>query len=238
MLAGQIGNIHSIEDVLSVMRAIDRALPDTDGVKWFNFLYLSVTEAVQAEATGWEDWPFLKRLDVVFAMLYFDAIKAWEQNPAKTPHAWRPLLRARHLSGRAPIQFALAGMNAHINHDLVIALDHMAALDGGYPSRSGARFNDFMRINDILEEREAALRQRLTTGLAGKIDRAFGDVDSVVVMWNVRQAREAAWTNGELLWHLRATPRLQADYLEHLDQFASFAGRGLLVPRLGIAAGA
>ena len=76
MLAGQIGSINSIEDVLSVMRAIDRALPDTDGVKWFNFLYLSVTEAVQAETTGWEDWPFLKRLDVVFATLYFDAIRA------------------------------------------------------------------------------------------------------------------------------------------------------------------
>jgi hypothetical protein len=43
-------------------------------VKWFNFLYLSVTEAVQAETIGCGDWPFLNRLDVVFAMLYFDAI--------------------------------------------------------------------------------------------------------------------------------------------------------------------
>jgi hypothetical protein len=48
----------------------------------------------------------------------------------------------------------------------------------------------------------------------------------------------SAWTNGELLWRLRATPRLQADYLAHLDQFASFTGSGLLVPRLGLGAGA
>jgi hypothetical protein len=234
MLAGHIGSINTIEDVLSVMRAIDRALPDTDGLKWFNFLYLSVTEAVHAEESRWEDWPFLQRLDVVFATLYFDAITAWERDPEKTPRAWRPLLRARQLSGRAPIQFALTGMNAHINHDLAIALDRMAAFDGRYPARAGARFNDFTRVDDILEEREAALRERLTTGIAGKVDRAFGDVDSVVMMWNVRRAREAAWTNGELLWHLRATPRLQADYLQHLDHFAAFAGRGLLVPRLGI----
>ena len=237
-MLGQIGSINTIDDVIAVMRAIDRALPDTDGVKWFNFLYLSVTEAVAVDTSSWEDEPFLKHLDVVFATLYFDALRTWEQDPAKTPHAWRPLLRARYLSGRAPIQFALAGMNAHINHDLAVALDRLAALDGRYPPRGGARFNDFTRMNGLLEGREAALREQLTTGLAGKIDRAFGDVDSVVMMWNVRKAREAAWTNGELLWRLRATPRLQADYLEHLDQFASFAGRGLLVPRLGLGVGA
>jgi hypothetical protein len=237
MLAGQIGSIYTIEDVVSAMRAIDRVLPDTDGLKWFNLLYLNVTEAMQPDASPWEDWSFLQRLDVVFASLYFDAITAWEQDPSKTPHAWRVLLKARRLSGRAPIQFALAGMNAHINHDLAIALDRLAALDGGYPPRPGARFNDYTRVNDILERMEAALREQLTTGIAGKIDRTFGDVDSVVMMWNVRKAREAAWTNGELLWRLRATPRLQADYLEHLDQFASFAGSGLLVPRLGLGAG-
>jgi hypothetical protein len=237
MLAGQIRSVSTVEDVLSVMRAIDRTLPETDGVKWFNLLYLRVTEAVQAEASRWEDWPFLQRFDVVFAALYFDAIAAWDRDPAKTPHAWRPLLRARYLPGRAPIQFALAGMNAHINHDLAIALERLAALDDRYPSREGARYSDFRRVNDILEHMEAALREQLATGLAGKIDRASGDVDSIVMMWNVRNAREAAWTNGELLWHLRATPRLKADYLAHLDHFASFAGRGLLVPRLGAGVG-
>ena len=233
MLAPQIGAIETIDDVISTMRAIDRALPANDGVKWFNLLYLGVTEAVGADANRWEDWPFLTRFDVVFAALYFDAIVSWEQDRAKTPHAWRPLFKARYEAGRAPIQFALAGMNAHINHDLAIALDRMAAVDGGFPSRDGARFRDFTRVNDVLEQMESLLRERLTTGLAGAIDRAWGDLDSVIVMWNVRQAREAAWTNGELLWHLRPTPRLQRDYLAQLDQFASFAGQGLLVPRLG-----
>jgi hypothetical protein len=238
MLARQIGTVSTIEDVIGTMRAIDRALPDSDGVKWFNYLYLKVTEAVLADTSVWEDWPFLQRFDVTFAMLYFDAVVNWEQDRAQTPHAWRPLLRARYESRRAPIQFALAGMNAHINHDLAIALDRMAAIDGRYPSRDGARFNDFRKVNDVLERIEGALREQLTTGLAGHIDRSLGDVDSIVMIWNIRQAREAAWTNGEVLWLLRATPHLQRDYLAHLDQFASFAGRGLLVPRLGVRAGA
>jgi hypothetical protein len=234
MLAPLIGTVKTVDDVVSAMQAIDRALPDTDGVKWFNLLYLSVTETVRGDMNHWEDWPFLSRFDVTFATLYFDAIVSWERDRGKTPHAWRPLFKARNARGRAPIQFALAGMNAHINHDLAIALDRMAAVDGRFPSRDGARFRDFNRVNDVLERTETALRQKLATGLAGTIDLALGDVDSAIAMWNVRQAREAAWTNGELLWHLRADPRLQRDYLAQLDQFASFAGQGLLVSRLGV----
>jgi hypothetical protein len=233
MFAGVTGGIKTIEDVVAAMRTLDATLPDEDGVKWFNYLSLKVTESVQAEAATWQDWPFLQRFDAVFAGLYFDAIANWDRHPSLTPHAWRPLLRARHDARLARIQFALAGMNAHINHDLAVALGRVAAPDGRFPPRAGARYNDFRRINDILERVEAALREQLTTGLTGKIDRALGDLDSVIVLWNVRKAREAAWTHGEVLWRLRATPRLQSDYLHRLDQMTSFAGRGLLLPRLG-----
>src|SRR5215468_7752824 len=37
---------------------------------------------------------------------------------ATVPLAWRPLTERRDAPGIEPIQFALAGMNAHINHDL------------------------------------------------------------------------------------------------------------------------
>ena len=233
MLAGLIGRVNTIEDVVTAMRTLDSMLPANDGVKWFNFLYLKVTEAVQADVTAWQDWPFLQRFDVVFAGLYFDAIMKWEQDQTLTPHAWRPLLRARHDARLARIQFALAGMNAHINHDLTVALDRMAELDGRFPSRDGARYSDFNRVNNILERVEASLRVVLATGLVGEIDYALGDLDSILAMWKVRKAREAAWTHGEVLWHLRAAPLLQRDYLTRLDQMVAFAGRGLLLPRLG-----
>ncbi len=35
-----------IDDVITVMRALDAALPDDDRLKWFNRLYLRVTERV------------------------------------------------------------------------------------------------------------------------------------------------------------------------------------------------
>jgi hypothetical protein len=229
-----IGAVRTVDDVVGTMRAIDAALPDNDGVKWFNFLYLKVTEALRADTTDWHDRAFLLEFDVVFARLYFDAFASWERDPARTPHAWRPLFERRRDTKLARIQFALAGMNAHINHDLAIALDSLAGLHGRYPSRADGRYLDFNRVNDILERIEATLRVPLATGLTGDIDRAAGDLDSVVMMWNVRKAREAAWTNGEVVWHLRTTPYLQRDYLSKLDRMTSFAGRGLLVPRMGI----
>lgn len=228
VLSGLIHPATSIDDVIRTMRAIDGALPDTDGVKWFNHLYLKVTEALLADETAWRDLPFLERLDVIFAGLYFDAIVQWEAHQELTPHAWRPLFRARFETGLERIQFALAGMNAHINHDLAKALDSISTQDGDFPERGGSRYADFARVNDVLERTETVVRSELSTGLVGRIDVALGDLDSLLVMWNVRKAREAAWTNGEVLWRLRLLPMLRRDFLERLDRLTGFAGRGLL----------
>jgi hypothetical protein len=228
-----IGEVTTIDDVVRAMRAIDAALPDNDGVKWFNFLYLRVTEALLADR-GWRDWPALERFDVAFARLYFDALTAWERDRERTPHSWRPLLNGRYDPKPARLQFALAGMNAHINHDLAVALYRMAGTQGRYPSRSDALRADYERVNDVLERTELVVRDALATGLIGEADRALGDLDSLLVIWKVRRAREAAWTNGEVLWHLRALPSLQQDFLVKLDRMASFAGRGLLLPPLGV----
>ena len=229
-LAAHIGNVETIEGVVAAMQAIEAELPEHDGVRWFNLLYRRVTEAVLAEAALWDDWPFLQRFDVVFAGLYFQAIINWESDPTRTARAWRPLLEARHDSKLAPLQFALAGMNAHINHDLVIALDRLAQSDKQFPSRNGARRRDFERVNDVLERIEVELQPILSTGVIGTIDAALGDLDTVLAMWKVRHARDTAWTNGEVVWHLRAAPQLRSEYVSRLDRMVGFAGRGLLAP--------
>ena len=234
MLADVIGSVRTIGEVVAAMRRIDGVLADADGLKWFNFLYLRVSEVVQAES-AWQDVEFLQRFDVRFAQLYFEAIVNWEGNRSLTPHAWRPLLRSRTDVSVSRLQFALAGMNAHINHDLAVALENLAVLDGRFPDRGSPRHRDFSRVNDILEHVETSLHPVLAVGLVGDIDRKFGDLDSLLVMWNVRKAREAAWTNGEVLLQLRAAPLLKREYLDKLDQMTSFAGQGLLVPRLGSA---
>jgi hypothetical protein len=234
VLTSVIGNVHTIEDVMAAMQAIEAALPERDGVRWFNLLYRRVTETVQADAASWADWPFLQRFDVTFAKLYFEAITTWEADPARTARAWQPVFQARNDEKVAPLQFALAGMNAHINNDLVIALDRLSRSEEQYPSRDGDRYRDFQRVNDVLERVEGELRPVLSTGVIGAIDVALGDLDTILAMWKVRNAREAAWTNGEVVWHLRDKPRLRREYLARLDHMVGFAGRGLLAPGMDV----
>ena len=105
------------------MEAIAAPLPRGDGVACFARLYLAVTQGVQAHLAGtaFRDPRFLERLDVAFADLFFDAVDANERiehDAARVAVAVPGSLEARHF----PLQFALAGMNAHINRDLPVAL--------------------------------------------------------------------------------------------------------------------
>ena len=51
----------------------------------------------------------------------------------------------------------------------------------------------------------------------------------MVATWSVAAARQAAWTNGEVLWHLRSVGPIERTYLTTLDRSVGFASRGLLI---------
>ncbi len=61
----------TIPDVIARMQAIDALLPVTDGLKWFNRLYLMVTQQVDLHPPGgaWQSPVWLDSLDVIFAGL-------------------------------------------------------------------------------------------------------------------------------------------------------------------------
>lgn len=222
----------SIDDVVAMMTAIDQRLPDTDGVKWFNRLYLRVTEGVlrEVQVSHYQDLPFMTALDVAFANLYFDAIIAAQRGAEHIPSAWRPLFECRHRPGIARLQFALAGMNAHINRDLPAGIVQAFESVGGEPTRHPIRRTDFDNVNDLLERVEGTVKVEFSVGLIGVIDNMAGRVDDVAAMWKVRAARAAAWTNAEVLWTLRSTLLLRRSFFESLDRFTGLASRGLLLP--------
>ena len=220
----------TIPEVVAMMTALDQELPPNDGVRWFNHLYLEVTRAVGQAVTAdtYTDRAFLERLDVIFANLYFDALAAGSLDAGSAPAAWRPLFECRNRAGILPIQFALAGMNAHINRDLPQGIVSTYLLTGGAPVVRDTRYDDFQRVNDLLEAVESQIKVVYSTRIVGLVDVAAGTTDDALAMFNVRAAREAAWTNAEVLWTLRATPRLSANFFSRLDSFTGFAGRGLL----------
>lgn len=222
----------TIADVVARMDAIGGCLPPADGIACFTRLYVAVTRAVEeAMRPGTFGRPeFLARLDVVFAQLYFDALRGFADAPGSAPKAWAPLFEARAQRGIEPLQFALAGMNAHINRDLPVALDRTSAELGLELRDGGPEHADYLRVNALLAETERRVRGDFVRGPVGLLDRLLGDADSAAAMWNVGRARDAAWTNARTLRALRGSPQLRREYLAGLDRMVGFAGRGLLRP--------
>jgi len=220
----------SIPDVIAVMQSIDGLLPNNDGLKWFNRLYLMVTQEIdtQLPENGWEDAAWLTRLDVVFAGFYFAAIAgALEQN-ADTASSWDALFEARARAGVDRIQFALAGMNAHINHDLALALLQTDDQLNLTPAMQSPEHDDYEHVNGLLEQVLPSALNFLATGIVGELAQDTGKVGRLLAIWNVRAARDLAWNFAA---HLRSLAGVSRDFaLEGQDQLTGVIGRSLLLP--------
>jgi hypothetical protein len=220
-----------VSEVIVRLRAIVDALPPGDGVRAFSSLYLAVTEAIEETARpgGFEDVRFVRWLDVVFANLYFGALRNAHLRAGPVPKAWAPLL-GRSQRGVLPLQYALAGMNAHINRDLPLALVQTCQDRDVSLGRRSPQHRDFRQINALLAQVEARVKAELVTEALRDFDVALGELDDVIALWKVERARDAAWSNAETLWALRDAPRLRQQFLRTLDRMVGFAGRGLLRP--------
>jgi len=223
----------AIEAVVNRMAAIAASLPPEDGVARFNGLYLEVTRQVLADTRRetFEDPRFIERLDEVFAELYFAAVDAERSGRAVT-RPWAPLFAARRHKRIAPIQFALAGMNAHINHDLALALVRTLEELRLRPGRDSPQHRDYRRVDEILARVEERVKERFAQGLIGVADEALGRLDDVVAMWSVARARDGAWTHAETLWALRRLAPVREAFVLTLGRMVGLSSRGLLVPVL------
>jgi hypothetical protein len=232
MLNGIQAPVTSIADLLAQMQSVDLALPPADGLACFNRMYRSITQTVEAQigVDFFAGPAWMTHLDVVFGNLYLSAASASEGQPGSVPRAWAALLEQRSNPRVTPLQFALAGMNAHINHDLPIAVV-TACQDLGTTPEAESHRADYDRVNTVLAAAEQSVRQSFEDSFLLSADRALPGLQDVVANWSVVQARETAWSNAMTLWALRqVSPDLAAEYLDGLDHLVGFAGRGLLVP--------
>ena len=225
----------AIADVIERLRTIEASAPASDGVACFARLYRSVTEGVGADLTGqgFADPRFLEALDVNFAGLFFAALESYDRDPTSAPSAWVPLFAQRAGRGIAPLQFALAGMNAHINRDLPVALVTTCRELRLELREESPEHADFERVNTLLAEVESKVKSAYLTGWLARIDRIvhrLRRIDDIVAMWDVDRARDAAWTNAQALWAFGDGSVLASDYLLALDRMVGFASRGLLIP--------
>jgi Family of unknown function (DUF5995) len=223
----------SIDEVIALMKGLEQSLPASDGVRWFNRLYLDVTLAVQEYCrTGpLTAPPFLQQLDVLFANKFFDAYDT-ATGGGTVPACWAPLFDARHDQRIAPLQFALAGMNAHIGHDLAIGVVETCEELVVVPTDDCPQHIDYDAVNVILGKTEEQTKQWLLTGAVKEVDHVVAPLDDAVAIWSIERARDAAWIRAEVLWHLRDHKTLTDAYLAALDATVGMEGRALLLPRV------
>jgi hypothetical protein len=219
-------DVMTVDQVIDRMRDLAARLPRGDGVEVFNSMYLTVTELVRDRlaASYFDDPAGVARLDAVFAARFLDAVDTADSGGV--PKAcWRPLFELRGHPGVHPIQFALAGMNTHIEHDLPLSvLDCCQAL-GLEPGQAEA---DYHRVNDLLAQAESRIREELLPGPEAL--RIADPLLHVIGVWSIDRAREAAWASVLGLWELRHAPLAYEAVTRALSGSVGMVSRALLTP--------
>lgn len=225
--------VTTVAGAIARMETIEATLPAGDGLACFNRMYLDVTTQVNAQLDQgiYADTAFMTELDVTFANLYFAAADTAGDpagDPAAVPLAWRPLVERRAVAGIEPIQFALAGMNAHINYDLPVAVVETCAALATSPD-DGKHFSDYEKVDQLLDAAEQSIRRSLETAAELAADKHLSAVVTLTCNWTINNARDLAWNNAQLLWAVRDHPLARGLFLDGLAASTALASRMLLV---------
>jgi hypothetical protein len=218
----------TVHEVATELDEVQHRLPRTDGVKWFAWLYADVTRAIVRlfDDDALRAPEFMADLVIRFG----DTFVASVDQPATASPAWQPLFERRHDRGIAPLQFAMAGLNAHVGAELPVGLSEEARRRGIDLAHADAEHADWTKVNSTIAEVEPAAKRYLLTGAIKDLDPAFGNLDDLAATWSVEAAREAAWANGRVVWGLRDLPLLLDPYVATMVRTTRMVCRLMLVP--------
>jgi hypothetical protein len=224
--------VTTVADAIERMQQIAASLPASDGVACFNRMYLEVTQQISDALRQGEfaDPGFISSLDPTFANFYFDAVDAaGTGGVAAVPPAWQPLFELRSNTDIYPVQFALAGMNAHINHDLPLAVVQ-SCTDLGTAPDVGTHHLDYQKVDALLDASEQSVRESFESGDALRADRDVRPVLDLIGNWSINSARDVAWDTAVALWHCREIPDVGRLMIAGMARTVAMASRCLLVP--------
>ena len=225
-----------IDPVIARMDAIEAELSrpgERDGVIYFNQMYREVTKKIRARAADpayFAHPEVIAQLDVIFAGLYFQAYDAVTagQTPAE---AWQVVFAKRSDPKVLAVQFAVAGMNAHINHDLALALLQQWTGAPQRPSRGSEIYRDYTKVNEILRAEIGYCKQYLEPDELKDFDTGeLARLDSKIAMLLIDKARAHAWLTADGLWDARASTFAEKLMIEALDRLSGQMGQALLTP--------
>jgi len=206
--------VPTIEDIVARLDAISGQLRADDGVAAFDRVYLEVTRSVRDHMSAgfFDDPAFMTDLDVRFAGLFLAAVDA-DAAGTQVSRPWAPLFEARSRGGIEPAQFVIAGMNAHINNDLALALVATCVARARTPQDVLA---DYERVNELLAALVRPVRQSLLDPVVVDAGRPMWPLADLISSWSIDKARDAAWLHAQTLFEVRDLDWLTRAYEETL----------------------
>lgn len=222
-----------ISDVLAIQVTVQAILdqlppsPANNRVAAFNKLYLTITRRVDTALQTGVVWPeFLELLDVEFAKRYFAALDLWNTDNPDTPDVWEVLFRRAGDLRMSELVAAILGVNAHINHDLSLAL--ISTWEKLGPPPDDKVYPDYLLVNKIFYEEIQPLRRGFSDDWQMEIDRLVGPLDDWSQRILVKVTRAQAWEQALRLWPLR-NDKEDFEAARHLmDRAASLLGEWLV----------
>lgn len=228
----------STADVRSWLTALEQQLlsaRDRRGV--FVTAYLTITKAVEAQcdAGGFHDPIWVRQYLIAFGALYRDALhhdvlarrSRDSTDITRVPKAWRVAFDAAEARHGWVIQHLMLGVNAHINHDLALAL-----LMAGIDENRASRYADHTAVNQVLERATLALKTEVALKWAPVLERlnhAAGTLDDDVTEFSIAKARDHAWAMAVAIDATRGTPG-EALMRATLNEQAAVIARLILAP--------
>jgi hypothetical protein len=157
---------------------------------------LNMRLAIQQGEFRDPDW--VARLLENFAGYYFDALQAYDQDPAAAPAVWRQAHQAAADERVLALQKLLLGVNAHINYDLVFSLVDMLRAEwaGFSPAQRGSRYTDYCHVNEVIGHTIDAVQDQVlepAMPVADLFDRLLGPLDERLISALLTRWRENVW---------------------------------------------
>lgn len=120
-------------------------------------------------------------------------------------------------------------MNAHIAHDLSLAVVTTCREMGVAPEDETPEHTDFTLTNEVLRDAAEVIKGWFSSGIVATVDRIGGRVDDGLAMFALHTGRAAAWETAEVLWALDDNPRMHGLFVGGLARTVALTSRGILL---------
>jgi len=224
--------VTTIPEFLTRLGQIKAAINDpNDGVSIFNDLYTVITDRVyQGTQTGFFGDPtYITALDVAFANRYLDALRDHDAGK-HTPDPWGALIQKRADGAVQSVQFAAAGVSAHINYDLPHAVLEVWGGPSGPGPDNTIQHDTYQKVDKIFSEEMEKLRHQFENTNEkqwdkGRLEKLLNLVGDVLV----DATRDVAWDEATHLWNFRHFGPVDNALMKALEIAYGKIGRGLLI---------